>query len=248
VINGDDQPDLPPLPRNARYLSHANNCYDWGTIGWVLRTQNVDISWFHYFVFLNSSVRGPNVPVFFNGHWTSALTERISDTVKLVGATINCQGIAAAPLPNGTAVMHQHPHVQSYLVATDRKGLDLIIADGHVLECHATLLDTIINAELGLSRVMLDAGYNIDSLMARYQGVDWRSKSIWDCNLGQNPTAGDYILDGVGVDATEVMFVKVKRAMLEQNWRAAVHAKKFMRMEEGGDDGLQSWCTAHCAQ
>lgn len=29
---------------------------------------------------------------------------------------------------------------------------------------------------------MLDAGYNIDCLMLRYQGVDFRNKDNWECN------------------------------------------------------------------
>ena len=34
-------PELPPLPPNARYVRHANECYDWGTIGWVFSTGQV---------------------------------------------------------------------------------------------------------------------------------------------------------------------------------------------------------------
>lgn len=30
---------LPPLPTNARYVPHANECYDWGTYAWALDTQ-----------------------------------------------------------------------------------------------------------------------------------------------------------------------------------------------------------------
>lgn len=32
-----DPPQLPVLPANARYMHHANECYDWGTFGWVLQ-------------------------------------------------------------------------------------------------------------------------------------------------------------------------------------------------------------------
>jgi hypothetical protein len=28
---------LPPLPPNARYVYHRNECYDWGTAGWLLK-------------------------------------------------------------------------------------------------------------------------------------------------------------------------------------------------------------------
>jgi hypothetical protein len=29
---------------------------------------------------------------------------------------------------------------------------------------------------------IMEAGYNLDSLMLKYQGVDWRNKSNWHCN------------------------------------------------------------------
>lgn len=44
--------------------------------------------------------------------------------------------------------------------------------------------DTIWYSELGSSLVLLNKGYNIDSLMLRYQGIDWRNKSNWGCNGG----------------------------------------------------------------
>lgn len=53
---------LPELPANARYLHHANTCYDWGTFGWIMETEQIDISKYKHFVFLNSSVRGPFLP------------------------------------------------------------------------------------------------------------------------------------------------------------------------------------------
>ena len=50
------------LPSNARVLTHANQCYDWGTFGWLLRSGEVNVQKYKYFVLLNSSVRGPFLP------------------------------------------------------------------------------------------------------------------------------------------------------------------------------------------
>ena len=49
-------------------------------------------SQYRYIVWLNSSVRGPFLPAYLRGkmHWTAAFTSRITDSVKLVGSTINC--------------------------------------------------------------------------------------------------------------------------------------------------------------
>ena len=38
------------------------------------------------------------------------------------------------------------------------------------------------HAEVGASSAILDAGYNLDSLLLRYQGVDWRDRATWGCN------------------------------------------------------------------
>jgi translation initiation factor eIF-2B subunit epsilon len=66
-----DESELPLLPkRNAHYIQHENVCYDFGTIGWFLSTHTVGNPWinqekkinithYKYFLFINSSVRGP---------------------------------------------------------------------------------------------------------------------------------------------------------------------------------------------
>jgi hypothetical protein len=56
--------DLPTLPPNARYIFHSNECFDWGTFGWALSTQAVELSKYKYFIFMNSSIRGPFLPAY----------------------------------------------------------------------------------------------------------------------------------------------------------------------------------------
>lgn len=161
------QPDpLPPLPPNARYLRHPNECYDIGTVGWVLEQQlPAAASTYSYFVWLNSSVRGPFLPTYLRGrlHWTEPLLSKLGATVKLVGATINCGRAYDVP---PTA------HVQSYVSATDATGLAVLLATGRVFRCWGHIHETIIESEIGASRAMLAAGYSIDCLMLRYQ-VRW---------------------------------------------------------------------------
>ena len=54
--------NLPPLPNNGRYVYHNNECFDWGSIGWAIRTGMVNTRKYNYFFFMNSSVRGPFLP------------------------------------------------------------------------------------------------------------------------------------------------------------------------------------------
>lgn len=58
----------------------------------------------------------------------------------------------------------------------------MLLQDPYVFACHRDRWDTIYYSELGASLAILKAGYNIDSLMLRYQGIDWRNKASWGCN------------------------------------------------------------------
>lgn len=67
-------------------------------------------------------------------HWAEPFLSRLSSTVKLVGPTISCEG---TPLDGDMkGVWRRNPHVQSYVVATDRVGLQLLINDHRVFQCH----------------------------------------------------------------------------------------------------------------
>ena len=56
---------LPALPGNAEYLFHNNECFDWGTYGWLLARADLDTSLYKFFIFINSSVRGPFLPPYW---------------------------------------------------------------------------------------------------------------------------------------------------------------------------------------
>ena len=61
-------------------------------------------------------------------------------------------------------------------------GLQVLLSDPHIFECHKSIADAVYNAEVGASLAMFKAGFTIDSFMLRYQGVDWTDRRNWDCN------------------------------------------------------------------
>jgi hypothetical protein len=68
---------------------------------------------FRYFFFINSSVRGPFLPNYYLRPWWEMFTdmfERFENTV-IVGPYMSCE---------------KAPHIQSFLIAADRRGLQLI--------------------------------------------------------------------------------------------------------------------------
>lgn len=68
------------------------------------------------------------------------------------------------------------------LVFVFQVGLQVLLDDKDIFECYEELLDVVFYSEVGASRAIFNSGYSIDSLMSKYQGVDWREKSNWQCN------------------------------------------------------------------
>ena len=129
--------ELPPLPPNALYVQHENECLDWGTASWALalphnHSAHVDPTAYRYFIILNSSVRGPLLPSWLDSAsdldhsaqcsgevrpgllpWYHLFLARLDGPrqTKLVGCTINCEN---------------RPHVQGYMAAMDFVALQLL--------------------------------------------------------------------------------------------------------------------------
>lgn len=120
--------------------------------GWVVRLKVITAG-YKYFIMLNSSVRGPFLPPYLarvpaaaardmpaseNGRiltgcgvcavqgsvaWHRLFTQRLSSDVLLVGPTISCEG---TPNRLNMSELRQNPHVQSFVLATNRVQATLI--------------------------------------------------------------------------------------------------------------------------
>lgn len=156
------------------------------------------------FLFLNSSARGPFFPTYMprGWQWTDAFTHRLSDSVKAVASSLVC---LPASDPGGWG-----PKIESWTYAVDAQGLDILTAAGvfEVRQCKLCDDGVVVNGEYALSRAVLDAGFNIATLMARYRpGIDWRDRDNWGCNDQVHPSRlGTY--DGISQHPHEIMFVK----------------------------------------
>ena len=238
-----DEKQMPRLPKsNAFYFQHENRCFDYGTIGWFFEkytlgppwptrqessTKDIDqrrfnLTQYKYFIFMNSSIRGPFFPPYFFQflsdfkeafRWYSLFTTHINEKVKLVGCTISC-------VPSY--------HVQSYLLTTDITGLATMIKeDVGVFACYPTQSDTIGASELLISTRILRANYTITSTFTRYNTLEFAEKTKYDCPIIGNPYT-DNNIDGTSLEPYDVVFVKLnnktgtfnaqKRALLYQKW------------------------------
>jgi hypothetical protein len=82
------------------------------------------------------------------------------------------------------------------------------------MTCHGNRALAIFYGEIGASLAILEAGYNIDSFLWRYQGIDWRESHNWQCNAALSPI-GKRTLDGITAPTHELVFPKLKGSLLE---------------------------------
>lgn len=62
--------------------------------------------------------------------------------------------------------------------------LRMLYERGTGLKCYQAPLEALYHGDSGVALQLLHAGFNMASLMARYQGVDWRITATWNCNDG----------------------------------------------------------------
>lgn len=64
-----------------------------------------------------------------------------------------------------------------------------------------------MQGEYAISRILLEMNYNIDSLLMRYRGIDWRDQTSWMCNDNIHPSRiGMY--DEMSQHPLETVFIK----------------------------------------
>ena len=159
---------------------------------------------YKYFLFLNSSVRGPFYPSWVpaHWHWPDAFLDRLTSQVKAVAASLTCLPAVDVGGPG--------PRLESWAFATDNVGLSLLVQEG-VFErrtCKHCTDGIIVHGEYGLSRVMFKHNYNIATLLSMYaRETDWRQEQHWNCNNNVHPSRhGTY--DEIIMHPYETLFVK----------------------------------------
>ena len=159
---------------------------------------------YKYFIFLNSSVRGPFYPSYMpeGWQWTMAYTQRFIGDVRLVSSSIVC----LPPVDAGG----YGPKVESWAFAIDQEGLDLVTEAG-VFSLHVCKLcndGVVVKGEYGLSNVLLGKGHNIATLMSKYSpDTNWREERHWHCNSNVHPSRhGTY--DSISMHPFETVFLK----------------------------------------
>ncbi|AYV83509.1 MAG: hypothetical protein Hyperionvirus7_80 [Hyperionvirus sp.] len=197
--------------KNVQVINRENKGYDFA--GWTHalflqdgETKKYLYENYDYFIFMNSTLKGPFLPLWFskkeNMEWPDLFIDKITDDVKLVGTTIN--------LYNAYEKKYS-PHVQSMLLATDKIGLKIGIDKG-IFDLNNIITDKIqlINKkEIGFSKVILTAGYNIQSMLFAYDGIDFRKDFKFDKRHNDHCYTRQYF--NISINPYEVIFIKATR-------------------------------------
>lgn len=182
-------------------IDRPNICNDFGAYSQAIQSMSIDD--YDFFVFVNSSMRGPFLPQFVqrpNGMsvWSQCFTNLLTDDVALVGSSIN-------------NYKHQQPHVQSMAMACDRRALDIWLKKGVIMgdkiinkHKHAMIHDHEIRGSL----VILESSYNLDCLVTGYRLRDWRHPQD---DLPGNDIWGHKLVLGYTVQPFETIFFKTNR-------------------------------------
>jgi len=210
IVNDKDlQIDLPSY---VDVIYRNNIGYDFGA--WsdgILSSDNSNK--YDNYVFINSTVIGPFLDEDYLKPWPEIFLEKLSSTVKLVGTTINSTDYFSVDPKKAS-------HIQSMTFAVNRITLNFLIYH----KIFADKIDkdkiTLIQEhEVRMSRLILDAGYDIYGLMRYYQKINFRNLTK-DFKYLANINRTSAELRDVVSHPTEIVFVKTN--MMDQlndnNW------------------------------
>jgi hypothetical protein len=96
----------------------------------------------------------------------------------------------------------------------------------------------VVKGEYGISSLILSEGFNFDTLMLKYKGIDWRNNENWRCNNNVHPSRiGMY--DGFSQHPLETVFIKTSWGVGEpfsskySAWIFLQHLKRGGELTQG---------------
>jgi hypothetical protein len=233
VINGESTVEF-PLRDNVTVMFRENKGFDFMAYSYVLN--KMDISKYKYFIFINTSVRGPYENDVSN--WQSQFTSMITNDVKLVGTTINIWlGTKLIPYLIGdenkfNAMGFHRPftHVQSMMFAMDRECL-MYLKDIIFKEVESSFKDTVLFREVYMSQLVLKNNWNINCIASLYHNIDYRTLKH---DINYSSIAGDPCYPrayfGKTITPDDVIFIKTNRGLIKGEVESTehVHMKYYM--------------------
>jgi len=193
------------VDKKVTVLYRENYGMDFGGYNFSLQWEEKQGSMhkYAYFVFINSSLRGPFMPKWTppGFHFTSVLTGffRENPKVKLAGSYITC--LPEAELTPG-------PIMESLFFAVDAESIHWLIEDG-VFNSRAGKVDAILSGEYAILRSVTRHGGKVEGLSMRYaKGLNWTDTSHHHCNDNRHSSRRGLLDKGISPNPIEHVFVK----------------------------------------
>lgn len=201
IINGKSSVTIHSKP-NIKVLYRENKGYDFGGYSYAITKLNKN---YEYYFFMNTSVCGP----YGVKDWTEPFIKLFNDDdIKVVGTTINIDHIDNKILK---------PHVQSMFFCIPHdylKYLNRIDFFNEDTINNYTMMELINNKEVMLSTIALKNNWNINCILDKYKGLDYR---MVDSDINPTSTNGDpYYKNGYfgkSIKKEDVIFFKNNRGL-----------------------------------
>lgn len=218
IISESCSIDLPKL-NNIKYIHTINKNNDFG--GYSLALQSLKtLDDYEFYIFINSSSRGPFVHWNYGDCWTKLFTSRLKGNVHLAGSSINIlspQTQISEVFKNRFDYSPPFSHVQTTAYALSATALKHLVKIGFYSENEALGKDEVIcSYELRLSQEIKRNGWNFECcLLSKYNEIDYRLPHA-DPNFSS--LNGDPLYSGAyfGRTATpfELIFIKTNRDLI----------------------------------
>jgi hypothetical protein len=202
VVNGNKCTVDIPAYSNVKIIRRNNVGFDFGA--WAEGIRSIILSNFDYFVFLNSSVRGPFLPSYVRKKdCFDMFFELIDGKTKLVGTTI-VNYIDKNPLCI--------THVQSMFFVVDKVGLE-ILRKRHIFTNNTETKknQVITQREFKVSAAIVNAGYTIDCIAPTSKGRIYSLRGAINKVCMQLAQAPGRLFGKYDLHPLDVVFFKTNR-------------------------------------
>ncbi|WP_156117845.1 hypothetical protein [Paracoccus sp. PAMC 22219] len=247
VISGNCSLSLPEFD-NVKYIYTDNINNDFGGYSNFINHHFIDC--YEFYIFINSSVRGPFTPPYLSRHWSEIFTSKLQANVHLVGASINI-------LPEWSDFKNKYSkmfssectgsHVQTTSYALTRKAMKHLIEIGFYKTDKAyEKFEVILAYELRLSNEIAKNGWNFESILPIYNNVNCHNSEVRFKN--KTSKEGDVLwrsaFFGRSLSPLEVVFVKTNRDMIDEADLASftftgIHDRKLTKTWGAASDLLE---------
>lgn len=218
IVAGEYTIDFLALP-NIEYLFVENKNFDYGGYSTAILSMTI---WqqYDFYIFINSSVRGPFLTRHFSKKWPDLFTDQLIGDAGIVGSSISI-----TPSSHSICMLYHEKyghqsrnkkflgHVQTTCYAIRRDMLEKLKSLGFYGQTESLTKDeTVRDYEIHLSQLILNMNCNLQCLLPEYNQIDYR-KDYEDINPasreGDSGFEGSYF--GRTIHPYESIFIKTSR-------------------------------------